>query len=514
MQGLTIRYDELALLGKPVEHDDQVEKLLVGLPEEYKPVVDQIEGKDNTPSIIEIHERLLNHEGRLLTAATMAPPHFPVSANAAQHNNNNNYNNNRSNNNVKRNNNNNNSNWQQSQYNNRSENRVSKPYLGKCQFCNTQGHSARRRPQLQSLQQMQSATQQNPFKPWQPRANVAVGPSYATNPWLLDSGATHHLTSDLNNLSLHRPYNGGDDVMIADGSNMMISHTGSTLIPNHTRSLLLDKILCVPNIQKNLISIYRLCNVNKVSVEFFPASFQVKDLRTGVPLLQGRTNNELYEWPVSSPQAVAMVSSVGPKTTLTSWHSRLGHPSSSVLNSVISQFSLPVLSSSQKLLSCSDCLINKSHKLPFSQTTIVSNRPLEYIFTDVWTSPIHSTENHKYYLVLIDHFTRYSWLYPLQKKSEVKKIFIAFKELVENRFQQRIGTLFSDNGGEFIALRSFLSTHGISHLTSPPHTPEHNGVAERKHRHIVETGLTLMSIASIPLMFWPYAFAAAVYLIN
>lgn len=59
---------------------------------------------------------------------------------------------------------------------------------------------------------------------------------------------------------------------------------------------------------------------------------------------------------------------------------------------------------------------------------------------------------------------------------------MAYKELVENHFQQRIGTLFSKNGGEFLALKSYLQVQGISHLTSPPHTPEHNSAAERKHR--------------------------------
>uniref|UniRef100_A0A1J3HVA2 Retrovirus-related Pol polyprotein from transposon TNT 1-94 n=2 Tax=Noccaea caerulescens TaxID=107243 RepID=A0A1J3HVA2_NOCCA len=91
---------------------------------------------------------------------------------------------------------------------------------------------------------------------------------------------------------------------------------------------------------------------------------------------------------------------------------------------------------------------------------------------------------------------------------------MAFKALVENRFQTKITTLYSDNGGEFVALRQFLSTHGISHLTSPPHTPEHNGISERKHRHIVEIGLTLLHQASLPPQYWTYAFAAAVYLIN
>ena len=96
----------------------------------------------------------------------------------------------------------------------------------------------------------------------------------------------------------------------------------------------------------------------------------------------------------------------------------------------------------------------------------------------------------------------------------MKEVFLAFKPLVENHFQKKIGTLLSDNGGEYIALRSYLQTHDISHLTSPPHTPEHNSLSERKHRHIVETGMSLLSAASVPKSYCPYAFAIAVYLIN
>lgn len=516
MQGLITRFDQLAVLGKPFDHEDQVELILAGLSDDYKPVIDQIESKDNPPSLTEVHERLLNQEAKLLATTDKLSLALPASANVAQQRHQSNHNKGNYNSNNKR-------QYQgsygssssqqpQQQFNNAQENRPFKPYLGKCQICNTQDHSARRCPQFQSRgapQQMSS-----PFTPWQPRANLAVASPYSANNWLLDSGATHHITSDLNNLALHQPYTGGDDVMIADGSTIPITHTGSTSLLTKSRTLDLNKVLYVPNIHKNLISVYRLCNANRVSVEFFPASFQVKDLNTGVPLLQGKTKDELYEWPIASSQAVSLFASPCSKVTHSSWHSRLGHPSSAILNSIISNFSLSVLNPSNKLSSCSDCLINKSHKVPFSNSTIFSTRPLEYVFSDVWSSPIISLDNFRYYVIFVDHYIRYTWLYPLKQKSQVKNTFITFKNLVENRFQTRIGTFYSDNGGEFIALREYFSQNGISHLTSPPHTPEHNGVSERKHRHIVETGLTLMSHASIPKTYWPYAFAVAVYLIN
>ncbi|KFK44388.1 hypothetical protein AALP_AA1G251100, partial [Arabis alpina] len=524
VQGITTRLDQLAILGAAMGHEEQIDLILDGLPEEYKNVVDQVEGRDTPPTITELHERLLNHEAKLLSAMETLVPHGPVTANAAQHRNFSNNNKNQSRNRTT-----NNqwqhspsSNWQSGQ--NRADSQGPRPYLGRCQICGIQGHSAKRCSKLQrhsakrcsKLQSFQSSAQQqqSPFTSWQPRANLAMNSSYSADNWLLDSGATHHMTSDLHNLSLHQPYRGSDGVTIADGSTIPITQTGFKSFPSNSRDLQLHKVLYVPDLQKNLISVYRLCNTNRVSVEFFPASFQVKDLSTETPLLQGRTINELYEWPISSSSPTAFAASPSSTTTLQSWHSRLGHPSSLIFNNIVSRFSIPISKQSSQPLSCSDCFINKTHKIPFSKSTITSSKPLEYIYSDVWSSPILSLENFKYYLIFVDHYTRYTWLYPLKLKSQVKDTFIAFKSLVENRFQTRIGTLYSDNGGEYIALRGFLSTHGISHFTSPPHTPEHNGLSERKHRHIVEMGLTLLSTASVPKKYWSFAFATAVDLIN
>lgn len=175
-------------------------------------------------------------------------------------------------------------------------------------------------------------------------------------------------------------------------------------------------MLYVPKINRNLISVHKLCNTNAVSVEFFPSSFQVKDLKTGVRLLCGRAKDELYEWPLKPPKLYTTTIYPNSKAPLSSWHSRLGHPSSTILNKIISTFDLPLTLPKDKLLSCNDCLINKSHKLPFQQSSITTTRPLQILFSDVWTSPILATDNSKYYLIIIDHFTRYSWIIPLKRK--------------------------------------------------------------------------------------------------
>lgn len=63
-------------------------------------------------------------------------------------------------------------------------------------------------------------------------------------------------------------------------------------------------------------------------------------------------------------------------------------------------------------------------------------------------------------------------------------------------------------------LTPFLQNYGITHRFSCPYTSKQNGLVERKHRHIVETGLSLLAHASMPFSYWEYAFSTAVYLIN
>lgn len=106
------------------------------------------------------------------------------------------------------------------------------------------------------------------------------------------------------------------------------------------------------------------------------------------------------------------------------------------------------------------------------------------------------------------------WLYPFKRKSDVSTIFPQFKRLVEKYFGYSIVSVFSDNGGEFIKLLPLFNYCGISHFTTPPHTPERNGTAKHRHMHVVETGMSLLNRASLPVSYWSYAFETTAFLIN
>ncbi|KAE8674326.1 hypothetical protein F3Y22_tig00111758pilonHSYRG00069 [Hibiscus syriacus] len=326
MQSIKIRADELATLGKPLDHEDLIEKVLEGLDENYQSIIDSVNGRDSTISFVELHEKLINKELSLLNKTSPSP--LPTSAHPT---------------NVPS------TPWsainqtprlpgftsiptqditRSSPSNTRDNRSPVNPFLGPCQWCSTQGHVVFRCPlfrkqfsHVQPPPRPNNSSQYRPPSPRKAQANVAT--TYPSNTtWLLDSGASHHVTTDISNLALHSPYDGIDEIMISDGSRLPISHTGSISLTTPSHSFSISNVLCVPTMKHNLISISQFCKSNNTSIEFLPSSFHVKDLRTGAILLQGRTKDGVYEWSLSTTQS-HLIAFFSVKTTLSEWHHRL-----------------------------------------------------------------------------------------------------------------------------------------------------------------------------------------------
>jgi len=129
---------------------------------------------------------------------------------------------------------------------------------------------------------------------------------------------------------------------------------------------------------------------------------------------------------------------------------------------------------------------------------------------------ISSNLGYRYYVCFVDDCPLYTWMYPIKQKYEVHNIFCAFQKKVENLFDQCIKIFQSDGGREFDnePLKLHFKNCDILFRKSCPHTPTQNGVAERKHRHIIEMARTFLIQAQLPGQFWVNATYGATYVIN
>ena len=141
--------------------------------------------------------------------------------------------------------------------------------------------------------------------------------------------------------------------------------------------------------------------------------------------------------------------------------------------------------------------------------------PLQLVYSDLWgPSPVLSSSGYRYYIHFIDAYSRFTWLYLLRAKSEALQAFVNFKTLVKKQIGLHIKCIQTDWGREFRAFTNILVQQGVEHRHPYPHTHKQNRVAERKHRHVVKTGLTLLAQAFMPFKYWDEAFRTSVFLKN
>lgn len=124
--------------------------------------------------------------------------------------------------------------------------------------------------------------------------------------------------------------------------------------------------------------------------------------------------------------------------------------------------------------------------------------------SDIWTSPIASPSGLKYYLIFLDHYSHYLWVYPLHRKSDTFGKFLHFSNYVQTQFNRSIKSLQCDNGGEYDnrAFKDHLASTSTLLRFSCPHTSQQNGRAERMLRTINNMIHTLLFKAAMPLDFW------------
>ncbi|GJT08963.1 putative ribonuclease H-like domain-containing protein [Tanacetum coccineum] len=129
---------------------------------------------------------------------------------------------------------------------------------------------------------------------------------------------------------------------------------------------------------------------------------------------------------------------------------------------------------------------------------------------------VASINGKKYILVIVDDFSRFTWVKFLRSKDEAPDFIIKFLKMIQVRLKVPVRRIRTDNGTEFVnqTLREYYEKVGISHETSVARSPQQNGVVERRNHTLIEAARTMLIYAKAPLFLWAEAVATACYTQN
>ncbi|CAI7752429.1 unnamed protein product [Closterium sp. NIES-53] len=248
-------------------------------------------------------------------------------------------------------------------------------------------------------------------------------------------------------------------------------------------------------------------------------------------------SSSLYTLTTVSPQVAASASAqlVAPcscralshQTLL--WHHRLGHPSVQRLHSMHRHvlvsglpWVLPPLPPSPTP-PCLLCVEGRQRAAPQSSSFPPTEAPLQTLYLDVW-GPVRvcGRGHERYFLLVVDDYTRYTTVFPLQCKGDVPDVLIPWIRAVHLQLRETFQVdfpvlrLHSDRGGEFSSdlLAAFCAEHGIRQTFTLPASPEQNKVAERHIGLVMEVTRTSMIRAAAPHFLWPFAVRYAAHQLN
>jgi hypothetical protein len=344
-----------------------------------------------------------------------------------------------------------------------------------------------------------------------------------SEPWVIDSGASNHMTGD--KTVLHEYSESKEDcaVKVADGTLSKIEGTGRSRI---SKDMILKSVLYVPNLDCNLLSISKLTRDLKCMAKFFPNFCVFQDLASGKRIGSARMYSGLYLLKNNLPFKCKAQNAVlfNPKgqsvfnthkdSNVMLWHYRLGHPNFVYLEKLLPSL---FINKSSKTFSCEICQFSKHTRSNYPSITYKSSKPFALIHSDVWgPSKVQNISGTRWFVSFVDDHTRITWLFLMKEKSEVGTLFRNFNSMIQTQFQTKIQVLKTDNAKEYFntILGSYLLNQGIIHISSCVDTPQQNGVAERKNRHLLEVARSLMFSTNVPKHFWGEAVLTATYLIN
>ncbi|XP_019166927.1 PREDICTED: uncharacterized protein LOC109162697 [Ipomoea nil] len=282
-----------------------------------------------------------------------------------------------------------------------------------------------------------------------------------SNMWILDSGATDHIVCSREFFDDYDVVE-GTIVNLPNGENVTVRHKGNIKLAD---GLHLQEALHIPEFKFNIVSVSKLLKDSSHTLIFDSDQSQLQS--------HGKITGFARQ-----DKGLAFLS--------------------------------PTLSLCHVIFA--NMLSRNDHLFPLSSTT--TNRCFDLIHTDIWGPfVVKSLEGERYFLTIVDDYSRYTWIHLLKTKSETRAVIKSFHKYVQTQYSANIKILRSDNGMEF-KMADFFSENGIVHQTSCVYTPQQNAVVERKHQHLLSVARALRFQSNMPLEFWGLCILYAAYIIN
>ncbi|KAE8710792.1 hypothetical protein F3Y22_tig00110319pilonHSYRG00355 [Hibiscus syriacus] len=297
--------------------------------------------------------------------------------------------------------------------------------------------------------------------------------------WLIDSGATYHMTSRREWFHHYKPVSGGY-VHSCNDHALEIVGVGTIKLKMYDGTIkFVRDVRHVKGLKKNLLS-YRLLDNNASKIETRKGIMKV--FRGALVVLKGeKIAANLYMLKGETLlEAEASVASCSSDSAML-WHQKLGHMSEQEMKVLVEQNLLPGLTKVSLTL-CEHCI----------------------------------TSGAKYFFSFIDDYFRRCWVYPIKKKSDVFSTFKNFKARVELDSGNKIKCFRTDNGEEYTSkeFNDFCRKKGIKRQFTVANTPQQNGVAERMNKTLLERTRSMLRNAGLEKSFWAEAVNTACYLVN
>jgi transposase InsO family protein len=190
------------------------------------------------------------------------------------------------------------------------------------------------------------------------------------------------------------------------------------------------------------------------------------------------------------------------------WHHLLAHVGIKNLHKLLKEDHVLGLTDVcfEKDKPCATCQAGKqvgsTHQ---SKNVMTTTRPLELLHMDLFGHVAYlSIGGSKYGLVIVDDFSRFTWVFFLQDKSEAQGTLKRFLRRAQNEFELKVKKIRSDYGSEFknLQVEEYLEEEGIKHEFSAPYTPQQNGVVETKNKMLIDMERTMLGEYKTPERFW------------